>query len=153
MNTQKIKTLAAMLNPISGDMEFFAARAYLSLRKSCEKISDDDLIEIAAKIAYSAGSQPLLEDEKIDAARELLENGLNPDSIDAWYPHLAPEQMLEFMKTCDDDIFGRLIDEQALVNRVTCVNDDKHEETDPDLMDALVAAQIAGNVQCMVSGW
>lgn len=84
-----------------------------------EEIPLNQLYRLAERLCHGSGSfftQPFLNEERLDAVRSLLENGMR-EEYDACLGDLTPEQTLEFLLTCDEDSFAFAVEETAASNQ------------------------------------
>lgn len=83
-----------------------------------EEIPLDQLYRLAARLHSDAAcfGQPFLNEERLDAVRTLLENGMR-EEYDACLGDLTPEQTLEFLLTCDEVSFAFAVEETAASNQ------------------------------------
>lgn len=83
-----------------------------------EEIPLNQLYRLAERLHSDTAcfGQPFLNEERLDAVRTLLENGMSNER-DACLGNLTPEQTLEFLLTCDDLSFGYAVEETAASNQ------------------------------------
>lgn len=82
-----------------------------------EEIPLEQLYRLAERLYHGSGfTQPVLNEERLDAVRTLLENGMSEER-DACLGDLTPEQTLDFLLTCDDRSFAYAVEETAASNQ------------------------------------
>ena len=84
-----------------------------------EEIPLEKLYRLAERLYHgceSSFTQPFLNEERLDAVRALLENGMSEER-DACLGNLTPEQTLDFLLTCDDLSFAYAVEETAASNQ------------------------------------
>lgn len=83
-----------------------------------EELPLDQLYRLAERLHSDAAcfGQPFLNEERLDAVRTLLENGMSNER-DACLGDLTPEQTLDFLLTCDEVSFAFAVEETAASNQ------------------------------------
>lgn len=83
-----------------------------------EEIPLDQLYRLAERLHSDASyfGEPFLNEERLDAVRTLLENGMR-EEYDACLGDLTPEQTLEFLLTCDESSFAFAVEQTAARNQ------------------------------------
>lgn len=110
-----------MLGAFNESNEAFYVAQNLSYLARCvdtdEKIPLDTLYQLAQRLNDANATtfcQPFLNEERLDAVRALLENGMDHYGIG---DYLTREETLNFLLSCGDEAFAYVIEEVAAYNQ------------------------------------
>jgi len=110
-----------MLETHNKDNAAFYIATNLSYLARCaepdKEIPLDTLYRISERLYLADGAQPFLNEERLDAVRSLLENGLS-DTWGSCIGNLSAEETPDFLLDCNEDTFIHIIEETAYANQV-----------------------------------
>lgn len=102
-------------------------------------LSNEEILSLTQRLyeASYTSAAPLLTAERVDAVRYLLEYGINKNRFDE-FPSVSPEQVKEFMLSCDIEIFIDLVETVAVDNQSFYAPDFISDEREKQVSDALL---------------
>lgn len=121
---QAVQVVDKVCSQQNGNKIFGIANIVYSL-KAEGVLSDDEILKLTERIyeATYASAAPLLTAERVDAVLYLAVNGINTNRFPD-LPEATPEQITEFMLTCDFEIFLDLVEKVAVDNQTFYLPDD-----------------------------
>lgn len=112
---------------IAEDMAYLQDKVALD-----EPLDEFTLYTLACKLDEAGGSyfqEPMLHEERLDAVRYMLENGIN-ERHSPYLPELSPNDTLKFLLSADMPVFGALVEMVATDNQNLYAVEGNHQDVD-----------------------